>query len=171
MTHRRKRSSPRPEEAATMQLHGTLPGTIREVQLANGSIADLAGPFMIAEVEPVRRWQHGAAQLLEYWDQSLHSAHPVLIILRDREPANRAQDKRLERFCDAYGLRLWTWQITRQRWTDGGPGSMPCRPPTGRLVRPDGGPYTACPHAIKAYRKRHAPYDGWLRTYLQRVTA
>jgi len=165
LTNRRRRGSLRPEEAATLQLSSTLPGLQRELQLANGSIADLADGLLIAEVEPLRRWQQGFAQLLEYWDQSLRSAHPVLIIIRDADPPNPKRDARLERLAASYAVRLWTWDAHRQGWTNGGPASRPTRPPAGPIYRPDGTIWQPDPQTLRAYRKRREPFQTWLKTY------
>jgi hypothetical protein len=168
MTNRRKLKRPGPEELATMQLTGTLAGLTRELQLANGSKADLAGTHMIAEVEPIRRWQAGIAQLLEYWDQTLRSTHPVYIILRDTSEPNPNRDERLERLCDSLALKLWIWDCHRQKWTKGGTKAQPTAAPTHPMLRHDGTEWQPPAKALKAYRGTREPYATWFSVFNNR---
>jgi hypothetical protein len=148
MTHRRTTTAPRMEEAASLQIAGQLPGAVRELPLPNGTIADLAAPYWIAEIEPTRRWQHGLAQILEYWDQALRSPRPLLILIRDGTNTASRQHRRIERIAHSVGASVWTWDPHTGRFLTGGPAAPPPPPrisPPVYLDRPTLDPRRAGP--------------------------
>ncbi len=171
MTNRRRRAEPGPEEKATFQINATLPQLKRNVQLANGIIPDLANEFVISEVEPIRRFAYGVAQLLEYWDWALRSPHPVLIAIREKGDNSAKIERRMMRLCLSLGLKIWIWDDWRETWSLGGPVNLPTHPPTSALVRLDATEWQPPPEALKAYRGTRQPYATWLKTYKARRPA
>ena len=168
MTNRRRRAEPGPEEQATLQINATLPQLRRHVQLANGTIPDLANELIISEVEPIRRFAYGVAQLLEYWDWSLRSTHPLLIAIREKGETSSKIEGRMMRLCTSLGVKIWIWDAWREAWTLGGPVNMPQAPPTYPLVRLDATEWQPPHEATRAYRGTRQPYATWLKTYKAR---
>ncbi len=171
MTHRRTTATPRYEEAASLQIAGQLPGAVRELPLPNGTIADLAAPYWIAEIEPARRWQHGLAQLLEYWDQALRSPRPILILIRDATNQDARHHRRIDRLAHSLGASLWTWDPHQTRFLHGGPPALPTQPDFSPLLTWTAQPWTPDETALRACQCAREPYATWRIIYAARHAA
>jgi hypothetical protein len=171
MTHRRTTTAPRMEEAASLQIAGQLPGAVRELPLPNGTIADLAAPYWIAEIEPTRRWQHGLAQILEYWDQALRSPRPLLILIRDGTNTASRQHRRIERIAHSVGASVWTWDPHTGRFLTGGPAALPTQPDFSPLLTWTAQPWTPDEPALRSCHTPREPYATWRLIYAARNAA
>ena len=169
MTNRQHRTKLRPEHTAELQIAAQLPGLTRQLPLPNGTIADLAGPYLIAEIEPDRRWQHGLAQLLEYWDQAFRSPRPILLLIRDATFRRTSQMQRVDQVCRALAVSLWTWDPDTAAFLTGGPTALPSTPDYATFCNWNGRPYTAPADSIHAARSQREPYATWYRIYLERM--
>lgn len=168
MTNRQTRCILRPEHNTSLKIAGSLPNALRELRMPNGTCADLAGDLWIAEIEPVRRWQSGFTQILEYWDQALRSPRPYLIVIEDGTNTTRKQRARIQRLCTAFDIVLWSWDDTNNRFLVGGPQSLPHAPDYSPLLRWDGQPWTAAPDALQSCTTTRQPYRIWRDIYRQR---
>ena len=168
MTHRQHRTNLRPEHTESLKIAAHLPGQWRELPMPNGTTADFAGRFMVAELEPLRRWQTGIAQLLEYWDQALRSPRPVLIVIEDGTNQKPKEQARIIRLCHSLGLWLWRWDPNLSRFTTGGPRSIPEAPDFSPTMTWEGGPWTPPPEALRSCNTQREPYRTWFQIYKNR---
>jgi hypothetical protein len=150
------------DHAKRLQL--TLPGLWRELILPNGTRADLAGRYFIAEIEYSNRWQHGLAQVLEYWDQTARTTTPALILLADILSAGPAQDPRIWRLAHTVGVQTWIWRTDLQTWIRGGPQRLPTGPPHVHPHNLDGTEYSPPPCWFRTTSRKPDPYRTWHRT-------
>lgn len=154
----------RTEHDHARRLLQTLPGLWLEIPLPNGTRADLAGRYFVAEIEYAPRWQHGLAQVLEYWDQTARTTTPALILLTTTTTAELANHPRTARATEVLGVQLWTWRTDLETWTRGGPPQLPTRPPVHPPTLHDGTPYTPPPRWLTAVARKPDPYRTWYRT-------
>jgi hypothetical protein len=168
MTNRQRRTVLRPEHTESLKITAQLPGATRELPLANGTTADLAGILFIAEIEPIRRWQTGLCQVLEYWDQALRSPRPILILIEDGTHQRPAEQARIIRLCASNAVTLWRWDPELSRFTQGGPRSIPTAPDYSPLMNWNAAPWTPPADALKSCSVQREPYRTWKLIYTQR---
>jgi hypothetical protein len=168
MTNRQRRTTLRPEHAEELKIIAHLPGHQRQIPLPNGTCADIGGPYLIAEIEPLRRWQTGIAQLLEYWDQALRSPRPILILIEDGTNSRPKEQARIIRLCHSLGLTIWRWDPRLERFTEGGPRSIPIAPDYSPAFTWGGMPWTPPPESLRSCNTQREPYRTWFAVYRNR---
>lgn len=168
MTHGKKHRLPQGERAITVQLAGQFPNAVPFVALPNNCQADFCTPTSVFEVEPVLRWQHGLAQVLEYWTLTLQSLHPVLLLITNATVQSRRAYRRAETTCDPLPVQLFAWNLDLARWELGGPKCHRAEFPTGRPITPHGTFWAAPPYLLAVYQTLKQPYVTWRAVYDRR---
>lgn len=168
MTHPKRHRLPQGERAITAQLAGQFPLAAPFMALPNNCQADFVTQTSIFEIEPVARWQHGLAQVLEYWTLALQSLHPVLLLLTNQTVQSRRAFKRAETTCDPLPLQLFAYNVDLGKWERGGPNFHYADVPFGPPLTPRGEIWTAPGYLLKVYETLRLPYVTWKAIYDRR---